>query len=169
LADIDDYCAMEMDSDVRRYVGGRPRTREEAEKRFNGTLQAVKGNLNMWATILKSGVRYIGRCGIYPHFNNDGNPISGEASLGLYIAKEYWNKGFATEAGRAFIAFGFLKLGLHRIVTAIDTRNAASVKVVERLGMELTYTETGESRSFFHYAINRDRYYEFSKVEKSAF
>jgi ribosomal-protein-alanine N-acetyltransferase len=155
IDDMDAYCAMEMDADVRRYVGGKPRTREEAEDRFKGSLKPVTNRLRMWATVLKPGGLYIGRCGIYPHFNADGKPVPGEASLGLYIAKAYWGRGFATEAGHAFIQFGFNELNLDRIVTMIDTRNNASVHVIEKLGFELTETETGNDRSFYHFAINK--------------
>jgi len=154
-ADIDAYCAMEMDADVRRYVGGKPRTREEAEKRFVDTLQPVTNRLRMWATVLKPDDKYIGRCGIYSHFNADGQAIPGEASLGLYLASEYWGKGFATEAGKAFIQFGFDELGLERIVTMIDSRNAVSVRVIEKLGFELVREEKGEQRSFYHYGLGR--------------
>jgi ribosomal-protein-alanine N-acetyltransferase len=153
LADLDAYCAMEADPDFRRYVGGRPRSREEAEKRFKGSLEPIKDRLAMWATVFKPEGNYIGRCGIYPHFNADGKPIPGEASLGLYIAKEHWGRGFATEAGHAFIKFGFNELRLNRIVTMIDTRNDASVKVIEKLGFELTSTETGGPRSFYHFKL----------------
>jgi ribosomal-protein-alanine N-acetyltransferase len=154
MADLDAYCSMEMDPDVRRYVGGRPRTREEAEDRFKGSLEPVTTRLRMWATILKQGELYIGRCGIYPHFNVDGKPVPGEASLGLYIAKVYWGRGFATEAGQAFIQFGFNELKLDRIVTMIDTRNDVSVHVIKKLGFELTETETGDLRSFYHFSIS---------------
>jgi ribosomal-protein-alanine N-acetyltransferase len=92
MADIDDYCAMDMDADVRRYIGGYPRTREEAEKRFNGSLKPVTNRLAMWATVYKPEGQYIGRSGIYPHFNSEGMPIPGEASLGFYIAKDYWGR-----------------------------------------------------------------------------
>src|SRR3978361_1292865 len=104
--DLEAYCAMEQDPDVRRYIGCRPRTREEAEHRFSQALTPVKNSLAVWATVLKSQRKYIGRCGIYPHFNHDGEIIDDEASLGLYIATEYWGNGFATEAGQAFIKFG---------------------------------------------------------------
>src|ERR1700756_3084778 len=80
IADMESYCAMERDADVRRYVGGYPRTREEAEKRFVGTLTPSTGSLGVWATILKSEHKYIGRCGIYQHMDGNGNPIHGEAS-----------------------------------------------------------------------------------------
>jgi len=156
-ADIDAYCAMEMDPDVRRYVGGKPRTREEAEKRFLTGLEAVPNNLSMWATIYKPENKYIGRCGIYPHFNKDGNPIAGEASLGLYIAKPYWGRGLATEAGHAFVEFGFDKLDVQRIVTSIQAGNDASIRVIEKLGFTLEYFEQGEYRSFYHYEITKSQ------------
>ena len=152
-ADIDDYCAMEMDPDVRRYVGGKPRSREEAEKRFLPGLVRAPNDLAMWATIYKPENKYIGRCGIYPHFNQDGNPIAGEASLGLYIAKPYWGRGLATEAGHAFIDFGFNKLNIKRIVTSIQAGKDASIRVIEKLGFTLEYFEQGNPRSFLHYEL----------------
>jgi ribosomal-protein-alanine N-acetyltransferase len=153
MADIDAYCAMEMDADVRRYVGGYPRTREEAEKRFYGSLKPVANRLAMWATVFKPEGQYIGRCGIYPHFNSKGKPIPGEASLGFYIARAYWGRGFATEAGRAFVQLGFDELQLNRIVTMIDTRNNASVHVITKIGFGLKDTEIGEHRSFYHFSL----------------
>ena len=154
MADLDAYCAMEADPDFRRYVGGRPRTREEAERRFmEGAIKPSQNLLSMWATILKPARQYIGRCGIYPHFEPGGGVFEGEAALGLYIATEYSSRGFATEAGHAFVKLGFDELKLKRIVTAIDTRHDASVHVIKKLGFELVSTETGDPRSFYHFAV----------------
>jgi len=150
-SDMDAYCAMEMDADVRRYIGGSPRTREEAEKRFRGALEPVTGRLAMWATVYKPENVYVGRCGIYPHFKPGGGVFEREAALGLYITSGYWGKGIATEAGNAFVKFGFDELKLNRIVTAIDTRNDVSVHVIKKLGFELISTEPGV-RSFYHFA-----------------
>src|ERR1700733_6120920 len=155
LADLDAFCAMEADPDFRRYVGGRPRPREEAEQRFMNALKPVIDNLRMWATVYKPENKYIGRCGIYQHFNGRGQSIPGEAALGLYIDKAYWGRGLATEAGRAFIDFGFNALKINRIVTAIDTRNVVSVHVIEKLGFKLDRTEEGDPRSFYHYVLDR--------------
>jgi ribosomal-protein-alanine N-acetyltransferase len=156
-ADLDAFCAMEQDADFRRYVGGQPRTREEAERRFQNGLKPVTDRLSMWATVFKPEQKYIGRCGIYPHFNRYGFPIPGEAALGLYIAKEYWGRGLATEAGRAFIQLGFDELNIKKIVTMIDTRNDASVHVINKFGFELEETEQGEYRSFYHFALENSR------------
>lgn len=150
--DIDVYCAMEMDADVRRYVGGQPRSREDAERRFMGALEPVKGKLSMWATVLKENGQYIGRCGIYPHFNHDGKTIPGEGTLAFYIAKPLWSQGFATEAGRAFIEFGFKELGLNRIAAHVQAENEASLHVLKKLGFELESTEIAH-RTFYHFQL----------------
>jgi ribosomal-protein-alanine N-acetyltransferase len=153
LADLEAFCAMEADPDFRRHVGGSPRPRDQSEQRFMNSLKPVIDNLSMWATIYKPENKYIGRCGIYPHFNYNGQPIPGEAALGLYIDKAYWGRGLATEAGLAFVEFGFNSLKINKIVTVIDTRNDASVRVIEKLGFKLDQIERGNLRSFYHYVL----------------
>ena len=66
--DLDDYCKMEMNIDVRRYVGGYARSRKEAEHRFPARQQQQLPTdpLALWATVLKSQNVYIGRCGLIP-------------------------------------------------------------------------------------------------------
>jgi RimJ/RimL family protein N-acetyltransferase len=103
-ADLDRFCAMEMDPDVRRYVGGYPRSREDAERKFpHRQIQEVSGRLGVWATVLKSNGQYIGRCGLYPHINSEREVVVGEATLSFYIAREHWGQGLASEAARAFV------------------------------------------------------------------
>jgi [ribosomal protein S5]-alanine N-acetyltransferase len=167
IEDLDAFCDMEADPDVRRYVGGKPRPREEAEKRFLPSLKPAADGLHMWATVLKPANKYIGRCGIYPHFDAESKPIPGEASFGVYLAKAYWGKGLATEAGRAFVKYGFEKLNLDRIVTMIQVGNDASVRVVEKIGFELIMIEKGEWRDFYHFAIDGYRFNTFFDVVKS--
>ncbi len=54
--------------------------------------------------------------------------------LGYAIAYDHWGHGYATDAARQMITYGFATLGLHRISAAIGPDNAASVAVVKRLG-----------------------------------
>ncbi|MGD0445698.1 MAG: GNAT family N-acetyltransferase [Edaphobacter sp.] len=152
VADLDAFCALEGDAEVRRYVGGAPRTREEAEERFWGrAMHPPDGKLAMWATALKEDGRYAGRCGLYPHLV-DGAQVADEAVLGFYLAREFWGRGLASEAGRAFVDFGFDELKLARIVTAVEVGNAASVRVLEKLGFVLERREVGP-RSFDHFEL----------------
>lgn len=57
------------------------------------------------------------------------------AKLGYALRADRWGKGYATDACRTMIEFGFTALGLHRISAAIGPENAASISVVRKLGM----------------------------------
>lgn len=57
------------------------------------------------------------------------------AELGYWIGKPFWNLGVASEAARALCQFGFEQLGLNRITAHHLARNAASGKVLRRIGM----------------------------------
>ena len=59
----------------------------------------------------------------------------GRAGLGFWVAKSCWGRGYATEAARAVIEYGFSTLGLHRIYATHFSRNPASGRVMEKCGM----------------------------------
>jgi ribosomal-protein-alanine N-acetyltransferase len=159
--DLEPYCTMEADPEVRRYVGGQPRPRDRAEVRFREVyLPPVPDRLALWATVYKPEGCYIGYCGVYRHFDADGKPIPAEGTLAFYLARPYWGRGLATEAGRAFLRFGFMELGLNRIVAGVQVGNDASIRVLEKLGLRHIGTETGAKRSFHSYALTRDQWRE---------
>lgn len=55
--------------------------------------------------------------------------------LGYMVAKEHWNHGYCTEAARALMSFGFKVIDLNRIQATHLTRNPASGRVMQKLGM----------------------------------
>ena len=57
------------------------------------------------------------------------------AELGYWIGAPFWNRGLATEAARAIVAYGFTELGLHRVHASHFSRNPASGRVMQKLGM----------------------------------
>jgi ribosomal-protein-alanine N-acetyltransferase len=59
---------------------------------------------------------------------------SARAEIGYVLAQEYWGAGFMFEAMTAFVAFAFEQVGVRRLEAEIDPRNAASAKLLERLG-----------------------------------
>ena len=80
--------------------------------------------------------------------------IKGEyrrAELGYWIARDRWNNGYATEASRRILDFGFEFLGMHRIEARHFLRNPASGQVMQKLGMQ----KEGVERDW---AIKWDRY-----------
>lgn len=152
-ADLDAYCAIEADAEVRRFVGAAPRERAAAERKFRGVhLPAARKRVALRATEHKPDGRYIGYCGLYPNVVSTG-PVAGEAVLAFYLARAYWGRGLATEAGRAFIDYGFGSLGLARILASVEAGNLRSFRVLEKLGFRAVGTETIGTRTFHNFEI----------------
>jgi RimJ/RimL family protein N-acetyltransferase len=75
------------------------------------------------------------------------------AELGYWVGVPYWGRGFATEAARAMIEFGFRRLSLHRIYAHHFVRNPASGRVMEKAGMQHEGTLRGH---FFRWGAPED-------------
>ncbi len=84
-------------------------------------------SLTLAVTIESDGL--VGAIGL--HFA----PVHRRAELGYWIGVPYWNRGFATEAARAMVDYGFRELGLHRIWARHFSGNPASGRVLEKVGM----------------------------------
>jgi RimJ/RimL family protein N-acetyltransferase len=64
------------------------------------------------------------------------DPAHERGELGYWLGVPYWNRGYCTEASRAVVDFGFTQLGLHRVQARYLTRNPASGRVMQKLGMQ---------------------------------
>ena len=100
---------------------------------------------------------FLGMCGLH---RQSSRPQDVEVAWRL--AHAYWGNGYATEAGRAWLAYGFETLGLDRIISMTDEANHRSLAVMRRLG--LTYLENdlivdnGVAFDSVIYAITRSRW-----------
>ena len=86
----------------------------------------------LFSVILKSENQLIGDCSL-ENMDVDGTQ---ETELGYDFLSDYWNQGFATEAGRAVVAYGFDSLNLQRIFASYFMRNPASGRVLGKIGMQ---------------------------------
>ena len=84
------------------------------------------------AIILKSNLELIGNCGIRME-----SVEAYEADIGYELSPQHWSHGYAIEAARAIVQFGFTQLHLHRIWAWCLADNVGSVRVLEKLGMRL--------------------------------
>ena len=83
------------------------------------------------AMVLESENRVIGNCGI-----RLDTPDSAEGELGCEVNPDSWGRGYATEALRAMLTFGFRELRLRRIWATCVTENIAAQRLVEKLGLK---------------------------------
>jgi len=59
-----------------------------------------------------------------------------EGDIGYELSPKYWGYGYATEAARAIVEFGFTQLRLHRIWSWCIAENVGSARVLQKLGMQ---------------------------------
>jgi [ribosomal protein S5]-alanine N-acetyltransferase len=144
--DLEPYCEMESDQVYRAHQPVHPR--EELERSFRNSALPRK-EMGLLATVFKEDGRYIGRTGLYPHRTEDGVIVPREAILAFYLARPYWGRGIATEAGRAFLEYGFRDLGLVKIHAGMNQANLASVRVIEKLGFTRVRSG-GDDRGRWH-------------------
>ena len=99
------------------------RIREQHEQRGFG----------LWAVEVLDAAAFIGYVGLsVPRFTAAFTPC---VEVGWRLARAHWGRGYATEAARASLTFGFERVGLAEIVSFTVPANAKSIAVMERLGM----------------------------------
>ena len=82
------------------------------------------------AVIGKAEGRLLGNCGV-----RINDPERREGNIGYELNPRDWGHGYATEAARAVVGFGFGELRLHRIWAECVADNSGSAHVLEKLGM----------------------------------
>jgi RimJ/RimL family protein N-acetyltransferase len=130
--DFEPFAALNADPEVMRHFPA-PLTREQSNA-FASRARAHIGVLGwgLWAVELDAAP-FIGFVGLSEaRFEAHFTPA---VEVGWRLAREHWGRGYATEAGRAALAFGFDELGLPEIVSFTTVGNDRSRRVMERLGL----------------------------------
>ena len=130
-ADLDWYAALRGDAHVMRYIGSAgSTTRERSRERLERLVSCwAEHGLGMFSVKLRAESTPIGWAGLQPL---DG---SSDIEIGYGFGRAAWGRGFATEAARAILRWGFAVCALHRIVAVAYPDNDASHRVMEKLGM----------------------------------
>jgi RimJ/RimL family protein N-acetyltransferase len=126
--------AYQSDPRYLRYYAWTERTPEAVQEfvqMFLDNQQKQPRTAFQLAVTLKSGGQLIGNCGVRLK-----EPGAHEGDIGYELAPEYWGQGYATEAARAIVAFGFTQLKLHRIWSWCSADNVGAARVLQKLGMQ---------------------------------
>ncbi|MDQ3249375.1 MAG: GNAT family N-acetyltransferase [Chloroflexota bacterium] len=98
---------------------------------FLDNQQATPRRKFQLAVVCKADDQLIGNCGIRLDDEHDRT-----ANIGYELAPAVWGNGYATEAARAIVAYGFRVLELHRIWSWCLAENVGSARVLEKVGMQ---------------------------------
>jgi RimJ/RimL family protein N-acetyltransferase len=145
------------DAEVVRYLDWGPSTVDETAQFLavaRTAREALPRTVYHLAIVLRATGNLVGGCRIEIR-----SAANGVGDLGYVLARPHWGRGYATEATRALVGFGFEQLALHRIWATCDVRNAASARVLEKIGMERegllrhSVRRKGEWQDSYLYAI----------------
>lgn len=104
---------------------------EDAEDWISSTEIAFdRGDAVTFAITRRQGGELLGAVGI--HLNRDHE----YAEMGYWIGVPHWNQGYCTEAAARALTYGFGKLRLNRVQARHFSRNPASGRVMQKLGMQ---------------------------------
>lgn len=101
-----------------------------------------KWGFGLWAVVLKESGELIGQCGLTMQPWKEQEVLE----IGYLFRREYWHKGYATEATRACKKYAFETLGADEVCSIIRDTNIASQKVAVRNGMSVKDTWTKHYR-----------------------
>lgn len=162
--DLDAYTAsIFADAEVMRYLPKRdtpPRERARQTMDFFNDHHAEYG-WGPWAVIEKKSGELMGHCGLRYIADLD------ETELLYALGRDFWGKGYATEAARASVDFGFRELKLERIIALAVPENIASRKVMEHCGLVYERDAHLFELDVVYYALNRARYLETANLHES--
>jgi len=158
--DLDALAPIWGDAVVMRHIGsGAPRDREGAQELLTRLVAHWdEHGFGLWAVIPRGESAPVGSAGLMvPSFLPSVLPA---VEVGWLLARPWWGRGLATEAGAAAMDWGFGDLGLDRLISIIYHDNTSSLRVAERLGMTCWATEphprTGRELAIYERLANRN-------------
>jgi RimJ/RimL family protein N-acetyltransferase len=131
--DLDAFCALHADAGVMAQLGA-PLSRTESQ----AALQRLKSSVEThgfgpWGVELVDGKTFIGVVGLSR--STFEAPFTPCTEILWRLLPAHWGKGYATEAAAASLSYGFATLGLPEILAWTTPANAASRRVMAKLGM----------------------------------
>lgn len=138
--DVEAYVQLCADPEVMRYIaGGATLPPDVATAQIDRFRKGWSDNgFGLWAVEERATGTFVGFAGLSrPLFLPEVLPA---VEVGWRFARAHWRKGYATESGRAALAYGFGTIGLDRIIGIAHEGNVASRAVLTRLGMTLDRT-----------------------------
>jgi len=120
--------ALDSDAEVMRYIGSRGGTPEEIVERVRQRIGVDHGALGWWIVEGRADGVFHGVAALLPM------PEGGDIELAYRFARASWGGGIATEAAAALVEHAFARAGLARLVAVTFSENAASRRVLGKLG-----------------------------------
>ncbi|MHB8509594.1 MAG: GNAT family N-acetyltransferase [Candidatus Dormibacteria bacterium] len=132
--DLDPFAVLNADPVVMEHFAAGVSTREKTADFMARIEQEFEDRgFGLWAVEVPGVAGFVGFVGLHAvPFQAHFTPA---VEVGWRLAREHWHKGYATEAARAAVAFGYERAGLAEVLSFTNVANVRSQRVMERIGM----------------------------------
>jgi len=154
LSDVEGMFELDSNPNVHIYLGNKPVITIEESKAQIENIQQQYQNLGIgrWAVVLKETNEFIGWSGI-KFITNEINNHQNFYEIGYRFIEKHWGKGYATEAGKAFIDYAFSEMKVKAVYAYADEGNENSRKILEKLGLHYVNSFEYEGETEVWYEI----------------
>ncbi|MTH18133.1 GNAT family N-acetyltransferase [Flavobacterium sp. LC2016-01] len=154
LSDVDGMFELDSNPNVHIFLGNKPVTTIEQSAAYIENLhqQYKDFGTGRWAVILKETNEFIGWSGI-KFITDEINNHQNFYEIGYRFIEKHWGKGYATEAGKAFIDHAFNEMKVDSVYAYADEGNQNSRKILEKLGLQFVNSFEYEGETEVWYEI----------------
>ena len=154
IAEVDEFHRLCTGENFRKYLFDNEEIPHELAASFITTSNRyfAESGYGLWAVRQREQKPLIGFCGFWYYHDPP------ELELLYGIAESCWGMGFAVEAARAVMQYGFETLRFERIQASADAPNQASERVMQKLGMTFSERQTVSGLDTIFYTITREEF-----------
>ncbi|OMQ08074.1 GNAT family N-acetyltransferase [[Flexibacter] sp. ATCC 35103] len=136
LSDVDGMFELDSNPNVHLFLGNKPvKGIQESLGQIKNIQKQYKDlGIGRWAVILKETNEFLGWSGI-KFITNEINNHKDFYEIGYRFIEKHWGKGYATEAGKAFIDYAFNIMKIDAVYAYADAGNENSRRILEKLGL----------------------------------
>lgn len=137
LSDVEGMFELDSNPNVHVFLGNKPvKTKTESLAQIQDIQQQYQDfGTGRWAVILKETGEFIGWSGI-KFITKEINNHQNFYEIGYRFIEKHWGKGYATEAGKAFVDYAFNHIKADAIYAYADKGNENSRKILEKIGLQ---------------------------------
>jgi RimJ/RimL family protein N-acetyltransferase len=153
--DIKNATQLWGDNEVTEYIGG-PFSLHKIEDRLRLEMDnQVKYRIQYWPLYLKGDDEFIGCCGLRPY--KDETTV---VELGFHLRKNYWRKGYASEAAQRVLDYSFNDLKMKKVFAGHNPKNGGSRSALLKLGFRYVRDEYYPPTGLYHpsYELEQSEY-----------
>jgi ribosomal-protein-alanine N-acetyltransferase len=161
FSDAEAMFKMDNNPNVHTFLGKKPTQTMEETTDYIGEIrnQYIKNKIGRFAVILTETNEFIGWAGL-KFVTEPENELVNFYDIGYRLQEEHWGNGYAQEAAKAWLDYGFFKLKKGTIYASAHVENRTSRRILENIGMQLKSEYMWENIPCVWFELNK---YDYNK------